>query len=106
MDSLIVCKFLRKCFTDFYGEAADLLGKVTGWDYSAADLRRAGERIHTMKKLFNIREGWRSEDDWLPERVLAETLPSGVAEGVGLTAGELSRMIGGYYRARGWNDEG
>ena len=59
-----------------------------------------------MKKLFNIREGWRSEDDWLPERVLAEALPSGVAEGVGLTAEELSRMIGGYYRARGWNDEG
>ena len=25
LDSLIVCKFLRKCFTDFYGEAADLL---------------------------------------------------------------------------------
>ena len=25
LDSLIVCKFLRKCFTDFYTEAAELL---------------------------------------------------------------------------------
>ncbi|HTM07964.1 MAG TPA: aldehyde ferredoxin oxidoreductase family protein [Verrucomicrobiae bacterium] len=106
LDSLIVCKFLRKCFGDFYGEAADLLAKVTGWNYTAAELKRAGERIHTIKKLFNVREGWRPEDDWLPERVLAEALPNGVAEGVGLTAAELSGMIRSYYRARGWDDAG
>jgi aldehyde:ferredoxin oxidoreductase len=106
MDSLIVCKFLRKCFTDFYAEAAELLGKVTGWNYTADELRRAGERIHTVKKLFNVREGWRPNDDWLPERVLTETLPGGVAQGAGLTAGELGAMIRGYYRARGWDDEG
>ncbi len=106
MDSLIVCKFLRKCFGDFYAEAAELLGAVTGWNYTAAHLRRAGERIHTAKKVFNIREGWRPKDDWLPERVLSEALPTGVAEGVGLTAGELRAMIRGYYRARGWDDDG
>jgi aldehyde:ferredoxin oxidoreductase len=106
MDSLIVCKFLRKCFTDFYPEAAELLGKVTGWDYTAEELRRAGERIHTAKKLFNVREGWRPTDDWLPERVLTEALPTGVAQGVGLTADELGGMIGGYYRARGWDENG
>ena len=106
MDSLIVCKFLRKCFSDFYGEAADLLGKVTGWPYTADELRRAGERIHTIKKVFNIREGWNPADDWLPERVLAEALPSGVAAGVGLTADELNEMIRSYYQARGWDDSG
>jgi aldehyde:ferredoxin oxidoreductase len=106
MDSLIVCKFLRKCFTDFYREAAELLVKVTGWDYTAEELRRAGERIHTAKKLFNVREGWRPTDDWLPGRVLTEALPTGVAQGVGLTADELGTMIRGYYRARGWDENG
>jgi aldehyde:ferredoxin oxidoreductase len=106
LDSLIVCKFLRKCFTDFYGESAELLGKVTGWNCSGAELKRVGERIHTMKKLFNVREGWRSEDDWLPERLLNETLPTGVAQGVGLTPDELREMIQGYYRARGWDEAG
>jgi aldehyde:ferredoxin oxidoreductase len=106
LDSLIVCKFLRKCFTDFYGESAELLGKVTGWNFSGAELKRAGERIHTMKKLFNVREGWRPEDDWLPERLLSETLPTGVAQGVGLSAGDLREMIQGYYRARGWDEAG
>jgi aldehyde:ferredoxin oxidoreductase len=106
LDSLIVCKFLRKCFSDFYGDAAELLSKVTGWDYSSAELKRAGERINNLKKLFNMREGWCCDDDWLPERVLSETLPTGVARGVGLSAGELREMIQQYYRARGWDEQG
>ncbi len=106
LDSLIVCKFLRKCFNDFYGEAAELLSKVTGWDYSRAELKRAGERIHNLKKLFNQREGWRTEDDWLPARLLRETLPTGVAQGTGLSAQELREMIQSYYRARGWHNGG
>jgi aldehyde:ferredoxin oxidoreductase len=106
LDSLIVCKFLRKCFTDFYREGADLLSKVTGWDYSSAELKRTGERIHNLKKLFNMREGWRRADDWLPKRLLSETLPTGVAQGVGLSADELREMIQQYYLARGWDEQG
>src|SRR5499433_451727 len=106
LDSLIICKFLRKCFTDFYPEAADLLSKITGWSYSCAELRRTGERINTLKKLFNQREGWRPEDDWLPPRLLSEVLPTGVAQGVALTADELKEMIGGYYLARGLDENG
>ena len=106
LDSLIICKFLRKCFTDFYGEAAELLNKVTGWDFSASELRRIGERIQVSKRLFNQREGWRPEDDWLPPRLLSEALPTGVAQGVALTADELKEMIGGYYQARGLAENG
>jgi aldehyde:ferredoxin oxidoreductase len=106
LDSLIVCKFLRKCFTDFYADAAELLAAVTGWDYTAAEVRRAGERIHTLKKLFNVRERWRPEDDWLPTRLLTDPLPTGVARGIGLTAAELSEMRRGYYEARQWDECG
>jgi aldehyde:ferredoxin oxidoreductase len=106
LDSLIVCKFLRKCFADFYSEGAELLSKVTGWDCSSMELRRIGERIHTLKKLFNVREGWKPENDWLPERLLSEALPTGVAQGVGLTSDELRDMIQGYYRAREWDENG
>jgi aldehyde:ferredoxin oxidoreductase len=106
LDSLIVCKFLRKCFTDFYAESAELLSSVTGWSLSASELRQAGERITTLKKLFNVREGWRPEDDWLPERLLSEALPTGVAQGTVLTPDELREMIRSYYEARGWDDNG
>ena len=106
MDSLIVCKFLRKCFTDFYQEAAAFLSGVTGWQYSGEELRRAGERINAQKKLFNIREGWQPQDDWLPRRLLHEKLVDGVARGNDLPASELREMIQSYYLARGWNDHG
>jgi len=106
LDSLIVCKFLRKCFTDFYPEAAEILAGVTGWDYTGAEMRRAGERIHTLKKLFNIREGWQPDSDWLPERLLSESLPTGVAKGVGLSRDELRDMVRGYYEARQWDENG
>ena len=105
-DSLIVCKFLRRCFSDFYAEAADLLAKVTGWDYTGDELRRAAERIHTLKRWFNQREGWRPEDDGLPSRVLTESLATGAAQGTRLTREELREMIRDYYGARRWDENG
>ena len=106
LDSLIWCKFLRKAFEDFYGESAWVYSMVTGWDTSPEDLERTGERINNLKKLFNIREGWKRADDTLPPRSLEENLPSGVVAGTNLTQEELDFMIAGYYRARGWTEDG
>ena len=106
LDSLIWCKFLRKAFHDLYEESAAIYERVTGWSMTADDLRQAGERINNLKKLFNIREGWTRDHDTLPPRVLDETLPTGVAQGVGLNRDDLDMMIGSYYRARGWTEDG
>jgi aldehyde:ferredoxin oxidoreductase len=106
MDSLILCKFLRGVFTDPFTEWAGLLSGVTGWDVSGAELRETARRIVMAKRVYNIREGWQPEDDWLPERLLTEpvTLPSGrVAT---LTADRLRTMIGSYYTMRGLESDG
>ena len=106
LDSLTLCKFIRGCFADIYAETADIYNLVTGFDLTAEALRRAGERIVNLKKAFNIREGWGREDDTLPPRILVDELPSGVAQGVGLTRADLDMMVAAYYRARGWTAEG
>lgn len=106
LDSLIWCKFLRKAFADLYAESAEIYQHITGWPMRAAELQKAGERINTLKKLFNIREGWQRQDDTLPPRVLQETLPTGIVQGIGLTRAELEMMIQGYYQARGWTTDG
>jgi aldehyde:ferredoxin oxidoreductase len=106
LDSLIVCKFIRKCFDDLYEECAQLYTFVTGWETSGQDLRLAGERIHTLKKLFNVREGWTRADDTLPPRILDERLADGAGAGEGLTRDALDLMIAGYYAARGWTADG
>ncbi len=106
LDSLIWCKFLRKAFDDFYEESAQVYEHITGWPMTADDLRRAGERINNLKKLFNIREGWTREDDDLPPRVLEQELTTGMVEGIGLTREDLDMMIRSYYGARGWTEDG
>src|SRR5579864_9183784 len=74
MDSLILCKFLRGVFADPFAEWAGLLSAVTGWEVDAAELATTARRIVVAKRLFNLREGWTRDEDWLPERFLSESL--------------------------------
>ncbi len=106
MDSLILCKFLRGVFAEPFGEWAALLSAVTGWDVDAAELRRTARRIVLAKRVFNIREGWRPSDDWLPERLLAEPVTTGSGRVATLTPERLRGMIGAYYAARGLDAQG
>ena len=106
LDSLIICKFIRKCFSDFYAEVSDLYTQATGLDLSPTELRVAGERINNIKKAFNIREGWKTGDDWLPPRLFKDPIAEGEGKGTVLTEEELKLMISDYYRARGWTAEG
>lgn len=105
-DSLVLCKFIRGCFKDFYAEAAKLYTMATGLEMTPDELKAAGERVWNVKKAFNIREGWTKADDWLPPRFLHEPIPDGAAKGVYILEDELRMMIDAYYAARGWTPEG
>ena len=106
MDSLILCKFLRGVFTDPFGEWAGLLSAVTGWEVGAAELRRTAQRIVLAKRVYNLREGWRPADDWLPGRLLAEPVRLASGREARLTPARLRAMIDGYYAARGLDQRG
>ena len=106
MDSLILCKFLRGVFTEPFEEWAALLSSVTGWDVDGAELRRTARRIVLAKRVYNLREGWRPADDWLPERLLSEPLRLASGREAGLTPVRLRAMIDAYYAARGLDDQG
>jgi aldehyde:ferredoxin oxidoreductase len=106
IDSLILCKFLRGVFTDVWSEAADLLGKVTGWDVTADELRTVARRVVAARKLFNAREGWTPAEDTLPKRFLTEGLPDGTAPGAALPGERLREMVLAYNEARGWGCDG
>jgi aldehyde:ferredoxin oxidoreductase len=106
IDSLILCKFLRGVFGDLFAEGAELLRAVTGWDVSGGELRETARRIVTLKKLFNVREGWTPAEDTLPRRMLSERLPAGPGPGAALPAERLRGMVSAYYRERGWTADG
>jgi len=100
MDSLILCKFLRGVFEDFYAEAAEMLRSVTGWDVTAAELRETARRIVSAKRQFNLLAGWTLEEDTLPERFLKTPLPNDPA--ASLSRERLVELVGEYHRQRGW----
>ena len=111
-DTLPLCKFIRRCFTGkadregAWPAIANLVNATTGWDfdYDAVDL--IGERAHTMKKAFNIREGWTREDDHLPYRWQHEPMTKGVSAGHVVTDEELEYLKDLYYEAKGWTEDG
>jgi len=105
-DTVMLCKFIRGCFTDAWTEVAQLYTYATGIELTADELRVATERSWNLKKAFNIREGWTKKDDWLPARCLKDPLPSGSSKGCYVKAKDLRMMIKAYYETRGWTPEG
>jgi aldehyde:ferredoxin oxidoreductase len=70
---------------------------------SVADFERIGERISTLARVFNVREGFAREQDTLPARNLSQPMADGPAEGHVV---ELAPMLDEYYRLMGWDARG
>jgi aldehyde:ferredoxin oxidoreductase len=98
MDSLILCKFLRGVFSDFYAEAAEMLRAVTGWDVTGEELRGTARRIVASKRRFNVLAGWTPAEDTLPDRFLDAALPGDAA--AVLTRQRLGELVEEYHRQR------
>ncbi len=84
-----------------WDETADLLQAATGWPLSGEDVRRTGERIVNLERLFNAREGLDRRHDTLPARVVGEPLPASNPSAGAVV--ELDAMLDEYYAARGWD---
>lgn len=61
----------------------DQLKAVTGWDFTLDEVYKAGERIYTMRHLFNLREGHNPLTRNVPGRMIGEPpLKEGNVKGV------------------------
>jgi aldehyde:ferredoxin oxidoreductase len=98
-DSLVVCKFLS--FALLPEDMTPLLNAITGWNWTAEDFMKTGDRIYTLERLFINREGFNRKDDTLPTRLLKEPMPEGPAKGYVV---RLEEMLDEYYSLRGWKD--
>jgi aldehyde:ferredoxin oxidoreductase len=80
-----------------------LLKAATGESMSNEDLLRVGERTWNLERAYNLRAGWKPEDDTLPERMLKEPMPEGPSEG---SVCSLTEVLPRYYEQRGWDEGG
>lgn len=104
IDSTGVCLF--PAMDNSYEELIiSMLSAITGIDYDRAQFIKAGERIFNLEKLFNYREGFRREDDWLPDRFFDDAFTVGPKKGARLDRAKFRDMLTQYYRERGWDTE-
>ena len=101
-DSLKVCKFSITVGTRVE-EYARWLSLVTGWNVTPEELLETGERIFTLKRLYNVALGMGRKEDSLPERILKQ--PRGTGESAD-TLPDLESQLDEYYQFRGWTMKG
>jgi aldehyde:ferredoxin oxidoreductase len=108
IDSLIVCKFSRGTYYDGLQDMAKYYSLATGIPMTAAELRKAGERIENLARLYNLREGIGTREyDTLPPKIMTVPIPDdGVAKGVYVNNDEFQLGLDDYYSVRGWTKEG
>ena len=96
--SLVADDFLGDVLRDDLG--AEWL-RAVGIDHDAESLARAGERIWTLIRLFNAREGFDRADDGLPAR-----LRQARADGAAVDPDGFQRTLEAYYDYRSWGRDG
>jgi aldehyde:ferredoxin oxidoreductase len=84
---------------------AELLSALLGRATSGADLLAVAERVYTLQRLFNIREGFTVADDQLPERVKAVPAFGRYRDEPACAIQDYGAMLREYYTARGWDPE-
>jgi aldehyde:ferredoxin oxidoreductase len=99
-DALILCRFYRDLYQwDALGETVHA---VTGLSPDKEALRTIAASISNLVRRFNIREGLKLEDDWLPKKLFEKLEKSGQE----LKPDELAYMRKEYYQLRGWSEDG
>lgn len=110
-DALGVCKFqalFMSPSTLSYNEYGKLTRCITGLELSSSEMMEAGERIYTLERMFNNREGAGRKDDTLPERYFVEPTPLGIRSFKDKTIDRerFEQQLDEYYEAHGWDNNG
>ncbi len=100
-DCLLLCHFPAVALE--YQTMAEMVKAVTGWNTGLAELMRITERMLTMARLFNVREGFTAEDDRLPERFFQ---PRKGGSEPGLDREKMEKAKQYYYLLMGWDQNG
>ncbi|MFX0178227.1 MAG: aldehyde ferredoxin oxidoreductase family protein [Candidatus Hodarchaeota archaeon] len=110
-DSLGTCKFqtvFLAVHAPKWDEFSKLIYLASGMQISKSQLMDIGERIYTIERLFNNREGFARKDDNLPERYFEEPTPIGLprVKGITIDREKFDKMLDEYYSLHGWDENG
>lgn len=73
-------------------DVVDAVRSATGWDITAQDISRVGERATNLARAFNVREGFTRQDDTLPVRLFGP-LENGPLIGAAISKDEFEEAV-------------
>lgn len=88
------------------GNLTELISAATGIEYSPRELIDIGERVNTLGRCFNLREGFSRKDDYLPQRLAEEPIPGGPSKGHNTSRDDQDWLLDRYYEAYGYDGRG
>ena len=103
-DILGTCKFFMYAGITI-DHWAEMLSALTGQDFDGRDLLEISERVYTLQRLFNLREGLSCKDDAVPERAISQPTCGKYKDQLGCATQNYDKMLREYYVARGWDPE-
>lgn len=88
-----------------YENQVELLKVVTGWDTGIMEMLKVGQRVLTLMRMFNLREGLTVNDDVLPERFY-QPKTNGVLSNKFVDRAAMAQAMKYYYYFMGWDEDG
>ena len=98
-----VCVFPYMLMEEGIEILAGLYSAVVGIHHSENAVRKIGERVFNLERVFNSRLGFSRKDDTLPRRLTEVPHGEGIGEG---NIVPLEKMLDRYYALRGWGPDG
>ncbi len=86
-------------------QKVDIIRSVTGWNTSSFELMKVSERAINLARVFNVREGFTAEDDYLPPRFFRPKT-NGALSNTAVNSEEFKKAKAIYYQMMGWNEQG
>jgi aldehyde:ferredoxin oxidoreductase len=82
-----------------------ILRAVSGWDIDFKELLEIGERVSNIQRCFNVREGIRRKDDYIPKRLMRPPAFGPFSSRPETEIQNYNAMLDEYYAVRGWDKE-
>ena len=99
-DSLVCCSFVPWTLE----QQVEILRAVTGWSFTTYEALKLGERVATLGRAFNLREGLTAAQDTLPKRLFEPTRAGGLKDG-GIDVEQMQNAIHMFYGMMGWDSQ-
>jgi len=101
-NALGFCLFVAGTFDRM--KIVEMVQAITGWDTSLHELVKAGERIYTMGRAFNTRQGLTPAEDRLPDRFFVP-FNQGPSAGNQIRREEFDQALTMFYQMMGWDPQ-